>query len=95
MLRPKEYMLAQALFQNLGRPLTRSFLHKAAWGGETGQMTSRAFDTHLARLRAKLKLVKNNRFEVRSVRDVGYRLDVVDKRLVRPVVGGKPVLLAE
>jgi DNA-binding response OmpR family regulator len=69
---PKEYDVAAALFNNLGKIMSRDMLAKAAWGRE---MDSRSLDTHVYRIRQKLKLRPENRLRLSSVYTVGYRLD--------------------
>ncbi|MCI0146688.1 response regulator transcription factor [Paraburkholderia sediminicola] len=73
-LRPKEYVLALLLFQNLGRAISREVLHEALWGN-LDNFPTRTLDTHLSRLRAKLNIVKDNGFEIKQIRGVGYRMD--------------------
>lgn len=69
---PKEYDVAAALFNNLGKIMSRDMLAKTAWGRE---MDSRSLDTHVYRIRQKLQLRPENRLRLSSVYTVGYRLD--------------------
>ncbi|MFL9903859.1 response regulator transcription factor [Paraburkholderia fungorum] len=74
MLRPKEYALAMLLFENIGKTLSRESIHMKLW--ETmDNFPTRTLDTHLSRLRAKLKLVGGNGFDISQIRGVGYRLE--------------------
>ncbi|CAE6767563.1 Sensory transduction protein regX3 [Paraburkholderia aspalathi] len=73
-LRPKEYALALLLFKNRGRAISREVLHEALWGN-LDNFPTRTLDTHLSRLRAKLNIVKDNGFEIKQIRGVGYRMD--------------------
>ncbi|CAG9238581.1 Alkaline phosphatase synthesis transcriptional regulatory protein PhoP [Paraburkholderia tropica] len=69
---PKEYDVAAALFNNLGKVMSRDMLAMSAWGRE---MDSRSLDTHVYRIRQKLQLRPENRLRLSSVYTVGYRLD--------------------
>jgi DNA-binding response OmpR family regulator len=72
-LRPKEYALVAVFFENFGHPLTREFLHSTIWGSAEN-IPSRTLDTHLSRLRARLREISNNAFEIVPVRGIGYKL---------------------
>lgn len=72
-LRPKEYALVAIFFENFGRPLTREFLHSTIWGSSEN-IPSRTLDTHLSRLRTRLREISNNAFEIVPVRGIGYKL---------------------
>jgi DNA-binding response OmpR family regulator len=74
-LKHKEYELAQCLFANLGRLLSREHLLEAAWGAEGPSVTSRSLDTHVSRVRMKLGLRPENGFRLSAVYGVGYRLE--------------------
>lgn len=54
-LKHREYELAEFLFQNCGRLLSRNHLTEAVWGSIT-PTPSRTLDTHASRLRTKLQL---------------------------------------
>ena len=73
----KEYRLAELLFRNVGRLLSRGHLVESAWGRpDTG--LSRSLDTHLSRLRQKLDLRPENGYRLSSAYSYGYRLEKVD-----------------
>lgn len=72
-LRPKEYALVSIFFENFGRPLTREFLHSTIWGSSEN-IPSRTLDTHLSRLRTRLRIISNNALEIVPVRGIGYKL---------------------
>jgi DNA-binding response OmpR family regulator len=78
-LTTKEFQLAAALFNNLGRIMSREFLAKAAWGRDLG-VESRSLDTHIYRIRQKLNLRPENGLRLTSIYTVGYRLDAVTPR---------------
>ena len=74
-----EFDLAELLFRNHGKALHR----KIIWGvlrGETREFVSRALDTHMYHLRAKLALSERNGVTLTTVYRHGYRMDVVDRR---------------
>ncbi len=70
----KEFDLVDLLFQNLDRPLSRSYLFSRVWGGET-ELETRTIDVHVSRLRTKLELQPANGFVIRTVFGFGYRMD--------------------
>ena len=71
-----EYALALFMFQNSGRLLSREHLREMVWG-QTHEVTSRTIDTHISRLRSKLKLGTEYGYTVTAVYGTGYRLEVV------------------
>jgi DNA-binding response OmpR family regulator len=78
-LKNREYELALFLFQNLGRLLSREYLHEAVWGVGV-EALSRSLDTHISRLRSKLGLRPASGFLLLAIYGLGYRLEVVDAR---------------
>ena len=48
----KEFYLALLFFRNIGRPLSRAFIHESVWIRET-VIPSRTMDTHVSRVRWK------------------------------------------
>jgi len=76
--RLKEYELALFLFRNLGRLLSREHLRDSVWGQKEAK-PSRSVDTHMSRLRTKLKLFPENGYSIISVYGVGYRLQPVNR----------------
>ena len=77
-LTPREFAMAQMMFQYMGCPVSRAHLFQTVWRGE-GTM-GRSVDTHVSRLRSKLGLTLENGFSLQSIHGVGYRLDRVDAR---------------
>jgi DNA-binding response OmpR family regulator len=70
----KEFYLALLFFRNIGRPLSRAYIHEAVWIRETN-VPSRTMDTHVSRVRNKLHLRPENGFRLVPVYSYGYRLE--------------------
>ena len=73
-LTQKEYELACYLFQNPARLLSRVHLLEALWGLQA-EIDTRTVDTHVSRLRHKLKIVPENGWEIISIYGYGYRME--------------------
>lgn len=74
-LKPREYKLAQFLFSNVGRLLSRDQLMTEIWG--TDVIESRTLVTHISQIRRKLELRPENGFRLLPVYSLGYRLEAV------------------
>jgi DNA-binding response OmpR family regulator len=59
----KEFNLALLFFRNLGRPLSRAYIHESIWVRETA-VPSRTMDTHVSRVRNKLRQRPENGFRL-------------------------------
>lgn len=70
----KEFYLALLFFRNLGRPLSRAYIHETVWVRDT-ELPSRTMDTHVSRVRNKLGLRPENGFRLVPVYSYGYRLE--------------------
>jgi two-component system alkaline phosphatase synthesis response regulator PhoP len=70
-----ELRLLNALIRARGRVLTREQLIRQAWG-ETTYVGDRVVDTHILNLRKKLEPVAAQPRFLKSVRGLGYRLEV-------------------
>ena len=70
----KEFYLALLFFRNIGRPLSRAYIHESVWVRETA-VPSRTMDTHVSRVRNKLSLRPENGFRLVPVYSYGYRLE--------------------
>ncbi|HEX3382404.1 MAG TPA: helix-turn-helix domain-containing protein [Paraburkholderia sp.] len=64
------------LFRNLGRVMPRDMLVKMIWGRDLNKV-SRSLDTHIYRLRNKLRLKPENGLRLRAIYMHGYRLERV------------------
>ena len=69
-----EFDLLQLLLSNRGRVLTRERLLEQAWGYDFAGDT-RAVDSAVKRLRAKLRAVSSEADAIEAVRGVGYRFN--------------------
>lgn len=72
----KEYELTLFLFKNLGRVISRGHLLEMVWG-TSSQLNTRTVDTHISRLRSKLKIEDQENWQLTSVYRHGYRLEQV------------------
>lgn len=70
----KEYELTLFLFKNLGRVISRGHLLEMVWG-TSSKLNTRTVDTHISRLRTKLKLDEQDAWQLTSVYRHGYRLE--------------------
>ncbi|MFP3475859.1 MULTISPECIES: response regulator transcription factor [Burkholderia] len=70
----REMDIIVLLFRNIGRIIPRKHLIEAIWG-QDGDMVSRSLDTHMYRVRNKLKLNDQNGLMLRSVFAIGYKLE--------------------
>jgi DNA-binding response OmpR family regulator len=70
----KEFSLALLFFRNIGRPLSRAYIHESVWVRDT-DIPSRTMDTHVSRVRNKLSLRPENGFRLVPVYSYGYRLE--------------------
>jgi len=70
----KEFALALLFFRNMGRPLSRAYIHEAVWQRDTA-LPSRTMDTHVSRVRNKLQLKPEHGYRLVPVYSYGYRLE--------------------
>jgi two-component system, OmpR family, response regulator RegX3 len=73
-LTQKEFDLAVHLFNNTGKLLSRVKLLEHVWGIHA-DVDTRTVDTHVSRIRRKLKLEPHNGFKLTPVYGFGYRLE--------------------
>ncbi len=79
-LTQKEYDLAVFLFKNLGRAISRGHILDTVWG-MSPDLNTRTVDTHISRLRKKLRLGPETGWVLTSIYQHGYRLDQIDKQV--------------
>lgn len=73
-LTPREFALAELLFANAGRKLSRGYVMDAIWRSQLS-VTGRTLDTHVSRVRNKLGLDGRRGVRLTSLYGYGYRLD--------------------
>ena len=73
----KEFDLALFLFRNVGKMLSRSHILESIWGIENKSVSTRTVDTHVSRLRKKLRLREENGWKLTAVYQHGYRMERV------------------
>ena len=76
-LTQKEFDLSVYLFQNPGKLLSRDHLLNKIWGFNT-DVDTRTVDTHISRLRKKLKLDGEKGWKLTPIYGYGYRFDRID-----------------
>lgn len=76
----REFNLALLIFKNQGRPLSRSYLYEHLWTRDEG-FSSRTLDTHIYRIRNKLKLTSEFGWVLSTVYGFGYRLEALDTKV--------------
>lgn len=74
----REFELALFFFRNTGKMMSRNHLLEAIWGIENKSVSTRTVDTHVSRLRKKLKLGEENGWILSAVYQHGYRIERVD-----------------
>ncbi|CAD5109270.1 Sensory transduction protein regX3 [Pseudomonas carbonaria] len=77
-LTQREYDLAYLLFCNRGQSLSRSHIYEKLWRRSEDHI-SRTLDTHICRLRNKLKLTPDHGWKLTTIYGYGYRLDRLSK----------------
>jgi DNA-binding response OmpR family regulator len=70
-----EFDLLVYLLRNAGKALTRDQILSSVWGEDT-VVDAHTVDNFVSNLRKKLEWTSGSRFEIRSVRGVGYRMDL-------------------
>ncbi|MDH3637957.1 MAG: response regulator transcription factor [Gammaproteobacteria bacterium] len=76
-LTQKEYELVVFLFRNNGRIVSRGHLLESVWGTNP-DINTRTIDTHMSRIRNKLKINPENGWRLNSIYQHGYRLERLD-----------------
>ncbi|MGA2953432.1 MAG: response regulator transcription factor, partial [Caulobacteraceae bacterium] len=91
LLTTKEFRLALLMFQNMNRALSRSYLLETIWDRNPA-LPTRTVETHMARLRSKLRLHAAGGYRLKSIYCYGYRLDrlgeTLPKQNCQPSRGG-------
>jgi DNA-binding response OmpR family regulator len=70
---PREFDVVEFLLDNMNKIVPRQAIQEAVWGRELG-VSSRTLDTHISRIRSKLRLDEDKNMRIIPVYAVGYRL---------------------
>lgn len=70
---PREFDVVEFLLDNMNKIVPRRAIQEAVWGRDLG-VSSRTLDTHISRIRAKLRLDEDKNLRIIPVYAVGYRL---------------------
>ncbi|WP_179402154.1 winged helix-turn-helix domain-containing protein [Burkholderia guangdongensis] len=70
---PREFDVIEFLLDNMNKIVPRQAIQEAVWGRELG-VSSRTLDTHISRIRSKLRLDDDKNMRIIPVYAVGYRL---------------------
>ena len=73
-LTQKEFELATYLFQHPGKLLSRVHLLDKIWG-KNANVDTRTVDTHVSRIRKKLRISAENGWQIHPVYGFGYRIE--------------------
>jgi DNA-binding response OmpR family regulator len=73
----KDFEVANCLFDNIGRILSRSFLLETVWG-ISSDLHTRTVDVHVSRVRKALGITPESGFRVKTIYQHGYRLEKVE-----------------
>jgi DNA-binding response OmpR family regulator len=76
-LTARELAIAQILFANVNRVVTRARISHDVWGADE-ELTGRSIEQHIYQLRRKLRRCAGSVLALRGVYGSGYRLDVVE-----------------
>jgi len=71
----REFELALFFFHNAGKMISRNHLLESIWGIENKSVSTRTVDTHVSRLRKKLKLGEENGWKLSAIYQHGYRIE--------------------
>ena len=74
----REFELANFFFRHAGKMISRGHILEAIWGIDNKSVSTRTVDTHVSRLRKKLKLSEENGWKLSAIYQHGYRLERVD-----------------
>ena len=77
-LTTREFELALFFFRNAGKIVSRDHMLESIWGIDNKSVSTRTIDTHVSRLRKKLKLNQENDWVLSAIYQHGYRLEKVD-----------------
>jgi DNA-binding response OmpR family regulator len=87
-LTAKDFDLAVFFLRNVGRLLTRGQIRECVWG-VSQELNSRTLDTHVSRIRNKLRLRAEHGWSLAAVYGYGYRLEQLKLVGASRVVGAE------
>lgn len=90
-LTAKEFELADLLFRNRDRTLSRAYIMETIWR-TSADLATRTLDMHVSRVRSKLALKPENGFRIFTVFGYGYRLETIDPAKDQPAPECQPAL---
>ncbi len=70
---PREFDVVEFLLDNMNKIVPRQAIQEAVWGRELA-VSSRTLDTHISRIRSKLRLDHDKNLRIIPIYAVGYRL---------------------
>jgi DNA-binding response OmpR family regulator len=71
----KEFDLLSFLVRNQGKALTRNQILNEVWGQDV-VVDDRTVDNFISNLKKKLRWTPTSKFEIRTIRGVGYRMEL-------------------
>ncbi|MGU7778991.1 winged helix-turn-helix domain-containing protein [Burkholderia sp. PU8-34] len=93
---PREFDVVEFLLDNMNKIVPRQAIQEAVWGRELA-VSSRTLDTHISRIRSKLRLDEDKNLRIIPIYAVGYRLVLfgaamthVERHDVAPVMRAAP-----
>lgn len=75
----REFELALFFFRHAGKMVSRNHMLESIWGIDNKSISTRTVDTHVSRLRKKLRLNESNRWVLSAIYQHGYRLERLDE----------------
>lgn len=79
----KEFDLALYLFRHVGRLLSRGQIMESVWG-TSAELNTRTVDTHVSRIRNKLRLLPEQGWKLSAIYQHGYRLERLEQAADTP-----------
>lgn len=70
----KEFSLALLFFENIHRPLSRSYILETIWHADP-TLPTRTLDMHISRIRTKLRLRPEHGLRIVAIAGFGYRME--------------------
>jgi len=74
----REFDLAVFMFRHIGSVISRAHILESIWGMHGADLNTRTVDTHISRLRKKLKIGPEKGWKLSAIYQHGYRLERTD-----------------